>query len=536
MFGSVFLNGGQRPQVSRRQFLERAALLGGSAMVMTALDAWGAGIASSQDAPPALQGSGKGRSIIILGAGVAGMTAAYELGKLGYNVRVIEARGFAGGRCQSARKGFSLTELGGQEQICGFDEGLYINHGPWRIPFNHRSTLYYTRHFGVPLEVMVNENDAAYMRFDNAKGPLNGKRVRQFEVKADVRGHTSELVAKAAASGKLDTGLEKDDVERFIEYLRGEGYLDKDLKYTGTPGRGYAVNPGAGIDDPGPGKPSTPYPFADVLQSKLWSIVESVAHFEQQHTMFQPVGGMDRIAKAFEKQVSRYITYNAEVEKINQTDQGVTVSWVDTKTGQRSQASADYCLCTIPVSVLRGIEANFSAPFQQAMGQLSYDPVCKIGLQMKRRFWEEDDAIYGGHVYTDYPGINLISLPSAGWQSAKGVLLGYYMFGGDAAEMSARTPAERAAVALEAGQRIFPQYKESCESAFSVSWHLVQYNLGGWGNWSEEARKTAYPVLNRPDGRIYLAGEHMSYLGGWQAGAIESAWHQIAQIHHRVAA
>ncbi|MEA1674392.1 flavin monoamine oxidase family protein [Nitrospirillum sp. BR 11163] len=522
--------------VTRRHFLEKAALLGGSAMVMTALNAWGAGIASMASAPPALRGSGAGHKLLILGAGVAGMTAAYEMSKLGYQVTILEARAFGGGRCQTARKGFKLTELGGEEQECKFDEGLYLNHGPWRIPFCHRSTLHYTKTFGIPLEVFVNENDASYAQFDTVKGPLAGKRVRQFEVRADMRGYTSELVAKAATSGKLDTGLAKDDVELFIEYLRGEGYLESDLSYRGTEGRGYKVKPGAGIDDPGPGVPSVPYAFPDLVQSRLWRMVQSVGTFDQQHTMFQPVGGMDRIAKGFEKHVGHLIKYNAEVERIRQSDSGVTVDYLDTKTGKRATVSADYCLCTIPVSVLRTIDADFSSAYKQAMGMLSYDPVCKIGLQMKRRFWEEDDAIYGGHVYTDAPGINLISLPSSGWQSAKGVLLGYYMFGADATDMSGNTPAERAAIALEAGQRIFPQYKDSFETAFSASWHLIQYNLGGWGNWSAEARATAYPVLVKPDRRIYLAGEHISYIGGWQAGAIESAWHQIAQIHQRVAA
>jgi monoamine oxidase len=64
----------------------------------------------------------------------------------------------------------------------------------------------------------------------------------------------------------------------------------------------------------------------------------------------------------------------------------------------------------------------------------------------------------------------------------------------------------------------------------------VQYNLGGWAEWTEEARASAYPKLVEPDGRIYLAGEHLSYIGGWQAGGIESAWAQIAKLHKRAMA
>jgi monoamine oxidase len=152
---------------------------------------------------------------------------------------------------------------------------------------------------------------------------------------------------------------------------------------------------------------------------------------------------------------------------------------------------------------------------------------------MKRRFWEEDDQIYGGHVLTDLKGINTISLPSSGWQSKKGVLLGYYHYALDAIEASALSPAERAEFAVSAGEKIFPPYRDSFENAFSVAWHRVQYNLGGWAEWDEAGRKKAYPVLLEGEGRVLLAGEHLSYLTGWQAGAIESAWQQIERLHKK---
>jgi monoamine oxidase len=227
------------------------------------------------------------------------------------------------------------------------------------------------------------------------------------------------------------------------------------------------------------------------------------------------------------------IRYSTVVEKIRQSATGVTVSFkgADGKTGE---VTADYCVCTIPLSVLKQIDLDASAPFKAAMEGVAYAPVNKIGLQMKTRFWEDKHHIYGGHIYNDIPGIGSISLPSYGWQGQKGVLLGYYNFGGEAARISAKKPADRAAFAVAGGQKIFPEYAENFDNAFSFSWHLAEHNLGGWAEWGEDGRKNAYPVLCEPDGRLYLAGEHLSYLGGWQAGAIESAWQQIAKIHARV--
>ncbi|WP_426195332.1 FAD-dependent oxidoreductase [Massilia sp. DWR3-1-1] len=522
---------------SRRHFLARALAVGGSGFLLANMKAWGMDLASTRDAPPVLAGSGKGKTVVILGAGLAGMTAAYEMSKLGYTCKVIEARAFAGGRCQTARTGTVLEELGGEKQVCGFAPGQYINFGPWRIPFNHRSTLHYTSSFGVPLELFNNDNDAAYVYNDNAAGALRGRRLRQYEVKADTRGYVDELLAKGLQSGAMDQQVGAADKQLLIDYLVNEGYLSrKDLRYRGTEGRGFKVNPGAGIS-PGAGVPSDPLGFSDLLQSKLGHIYHSVHEFTQQSTMLQPVGGMDAIARAFEKRVGKMIRYNTEVLSLRNHSDGVDVGVRDARTGATSVVKGDFCLCTLPLSVLRQVDTDFSPAFKTAMMGAAYAPVCKIGLQMGRRFWEEDDGIYGGHVYTDTKGINLISLPSSNWQGRKGTLLGCYSFAGDAAEFSALSLKERADYALAAGEKIFPgQYRKNVESAFSVAWHRVKYNLGGWAEWSEEARAKAYPVLVEGEQRTLLAGEHMSYLGGWQAGAIESAWQQMARIHQRLSA
>jgi monoamine oxidase len=524
-------NSSPQAVVTRRSFLEQMALVGGTGLLLAGMEAFGYGIASAAEAPPAMTG-GAGKTVIILGAGVAGMSAAYELNKAGYKVQVIEARSFAGGRCQTARAGFSLTELGGATQTCDFDPGLYINHGPWRLPYHHRSVLHYTKLFKVPLEVMVNDNDRSFLFFDKGTGPLAGKKVRKGEIAADIRGSAAEMLAKVVRKGGLDDPMTAEDRELLVQYLIREGRLSRDsLAYTGTDGRGFITPPGAGLEA---GTPSKPFAVTDILHSRTWQVLASVAEFEQQRTMFQPVGGMDAIAKAFAKAIGPMIKYSTVVDKIQQDANGVTIS--ATAGGKPVVIKGDYCLCTIPLSVLKSIDLGVSDTFKAAIAAPSYAPVGKIGLQMKRRFWEEDEFIYGGHVHTDNPDIGSITLPSTGWQSNKGVLLGYYQFGANAAKISALSPAARATFATDFGKKIFPTYQSDMEKHFSVAWHRVQYNLGGWAGWSAEARAKSYPTLLEPDGRIYLAGEHLSHLGGWQAGGIESAWQQIAKIHARVMA
>lgn len=521
--------------LTRRTFLEGLGRIGGTSLLLAGMEAFGMGIASAQTAPPPLQGGGKGKKVVILGAGVAGLTSAYELGRAGYEVTVIEARAFAGGRSQTARKGFQLTELGGETQTCNFDDGFYINHGPWRIPFHHRSTLHYVKEFGVEVELFNNDNDNSYMYATTGKGPLANKPVRKMEVAADMRGNAAEILAKVVQSGSLDQQLGAGDKELFLEYLKSEGWLEaKDYKYRGTDGRGWIAKPGAGLH---PGVPSKPYAFADVLDSGAWRVLQSVSEWDQQRTMFQPKGGMYMIPRGFVEKggVGEKIRYSTVVEKIRQNAKGVEISVVDDK-GQKSLVKADYCICTIPLSVLKTIDNGLSPAKKAAMDGAAYAPVGKIGLQMKRRFWEEDHWIYGGHVYTDDMDIVSISLPSTNWLGQKGVLLGYYQFFANAAKVSAMTHAERTNFALDFGQKVFPAYRESFEASFSVAWHRVKYNLGGWAMWSDESRARDYPVLLEPEGRIYLAGEHLSYIGGWQAGGIESAWMQIAELHKHASA
>jgi monoamine oxidase len=170
---------------------------------------------------------------------------------------------------------------------------------------------------------------------------------------------------------------------------------------------------------------------------------------------------------------------------------------------------------------------------QAAIKGVEYVPTGKMGLQFSRRFWEEDDQIFGGISRTNMD-IAQIWYPSSGFLSSKGILVGYYNFAGEAFQLGNLSLAAREAHALKQGRKIHPQYDETFEASFSVSWHRVRYSLGGWAFYSQASRNNFYPILNEPDGPIYLAGEHLSYLTGWMAGALESAQQVVTTIHERV--
>jgi monoamine oxidase len=168
--------------------------------------------------------------VLILGAGLAGMTAALELRNAGYKVRVLEFNDRPGGRNWTLRGGDSYTELGGLRQSCEFEQGLYFNPGPWRIPYHHRAVLDYCKRLGVALEPFIQLNHNAYLHAANAFGGVP-QRVR--DIKADLQGHVSELLAKATRQGRLDEGLSQEDREILLEALRSWGALDANYAYNG---------------------------------------------------------------------------------------------------------------------------------------------------------------------------------------------------------------------------------------------------------------------------------------------------------------
>jgi len=260
--------------------------------------------------------------------------------------------------------------------------------------------------------------------------------------------------------------------------------------------------------------------------------------YEFQSTIFQPVGGMDMIARAFVREIGSLIRYNAKVTAIKQDDKHVTVTCVDARTGGAPMtATADWCLCTIPLSVLDQIDLDVGAPMMNAINAVPYGAAAKIGLQFKRRFWEEDEQIYGGITYTDLP-IWQIAYPNTNYGGpGRGVLLGAYVFDSPYAyEFTALPPEDRLKKAIEYGAQIHPQYETDYENGIAVGWHRVPWVLGCFGRWTDEARKQHYKDLCEIDGRIALAGEHASNLPAWQEGAVLSSLDAISRLHQRVLA
>jgi monoamine oxidase len=528
---------GTPENLSRRRFLTKVGVTGGAAALYGSLEALGL-VASPANAetvdfvPPTstdVAASGQRKKVAILGAGTAGLTIAYELGKAGYDCRLIEARGRPGGRAWTVRGGDRHTDTDGVTQVSRYDTGQYFNAGPSRIP-SHHLTLDYCRELGVAIEPMINANAQGFYYNENTAttdyGPLASTTITHRQAKADAYGYISEILATVANQGALDSLMSASDVEKLVAFANSFGGLSGG-KYLGNNRRGYATPPGAG-DQPGvvAGPPPS---MSAVLQNQLGDRFAFEFGFDQAMMMWQPVGGMDRISAALADAVGRQrITFNAEVTEFSNTASGVRIAY--RRDGRIQRLDADYAVVTIPPMVLRSIPSNLSAATKDALTVPVGSNTGRMGIQFKRRFWETDFKIFGGVTHTNLD-VSGIYYPSYDYLSRKGVVVGYY-----SGAYTTLSVADRVTRALDQGVKIHGEvYRREYENSFSVAWPKVPYSLGGWVQWPG-GRGAAYLHLQQPDGNVYFAGDHLSYYTAWQNGAFLSARKVVMDLHQRVTA
>jgi monoamine oxidase len=508
------------PALTRRRFLGHLGAIGGSSLVMTALSSWDL-MAAQAGKRPELTGRPRNGKVLVLGAGVSGLALSYELSKLGYDFHILEARDRVGGLVWTVRGGTTHTEIGGESQKCTWDEGMWVNAGAWRIPYSHTGVLNYCKELGVPLEIFVNETDASYFYYEGATaGSLAKQRVRLREVKADMVGQVNELLVKAIDQHSLDLPLTAEDQQRLVRFLVSEGYLDtNDRRYKAFANRG----------------PGDPYQLSALLQSPFANRIRSIPAREGTAAapMFHPIGGMDQIPKAFARAIEpSRLTFNAEVQSVKQDEKGATVVYRDTKTGQSQALTADYVVMCLPMSILGSLDCGLSPETMAAVRGTTHSNSAKMGLGMKRRFWEEDDQIFGGHLYSDLP-IGEFSYPSTGYFSRKGVLLGLYINGGgQAGDLIDQPLAARIEHVLMHSSKAHPQIRQEFESAYGVWWRKVEYSRGGYAGGATTARRAQ---LAKVENRLLIGSAATAPYSepDWQEGAVAAAWQALASLHER---
>lgn len=501
--------------LTRRALLERIAAVGGAAAAYAAMETMGLAAPTPVGAetfalPP---GSGSGRSVVVLGAGIAGLVSAYELRRAGFEVTLLEARNRIGGRSWTVRGNEAVEQIDRQAQRAAFSVGQYFNAGPARIPSSHRVILQYAHRLGVPLEVFVNSNQSAGWDFGGQVHP-------QRRMVTDIRGHVGELLAKAIDARALDQAVPADELAMFRQFLAAYAGLDDKGRYAATVSSGYAKWPG-GYDQHA--EPVDRLTFRQLVPSRA---VALPYFFEQimdmQATMLQPVGGMDRIAGALYAEVRPSVRLSTPVTAIRREGAGVRIEHGANAT------RADYCVCTLPANLLSRLPSDFGPGKRAALKAVPYLKSAKVAFEAPR-FWERDDHVYGGLAWTDRLNENVI-YPSHGFGAERGVVVGAYVAGWThdhtPDSFVAKPIAEQIRISRDSIEALHPGRSRLLESPLAINWGQVPWSegVGAFGeDFGERKRGPQYRELLRPEGPIVFAGEHLSYLGLWQEGSALSA-------------
>lgn len=535
-------------RLSRRAFIAQFGLLAGTGAAYSAMSTLGMAPAAADTQitrtgfiPPKpgdlidqVQGHHK---VLIMGGGPAGLVTAYELQKGGYDVEVLEARTRPGGRVWTARNGVTETDLNGETQTCDFSTGHFYNVGATRIP-QHHITLDYCRELGIELLAFGNQNADSPVYY-SGDTELNNVAIPYRQAKADTYGYISELLTKAVDKGALDDDLTRDDKEALSEFLSSFGDLSSDGRYLGSSRAGFNGAPsGAGTDYGDPRKASA---LSDVVQSGIGRNFSFEFGYDQAMMMYSPVGGMDTIYYRMAESIGpNRVKYGAEITGFSTGDDNAK-PWVTyTRNGRDEQVEADFVVNALPPHLLLKLDNDLPMDLTNALKDATPFSSGKLGIEYSRRWWEEDQRIFGGASNTDL-AIEQIMFPYDHYLSDRGVVVAYYNNADNHLEFEGLAHADRLKKAVDLGKRIHGDvYGENIRTSFSGSFMKTKYSEGAWIDWKGGSHSHndsgSYKKALEPVGRMYFAGDHLSNAIAWQHGALESGRAAVTAIHERVGA
>lgn len=484
---------------TRRTFLHRAAL---SLPALAALPRL-ASAAETQAAAPAqaMECTGKPRKVVVIGAGLAGLAAAWELHQAGQDVTLLEAQTRAGGRVYTLRSPFADGLYAEAGALSFYDnrysrryvDALQLPTEPIRP--NRLATVYHLR--GKRLEVRPGQPAEWPVQLtpEEAKLGFGGMMFKYFEPGFKL-GDPADPAFDLAAFKKLD-----------------EVTLEQFLTNQGA-SRGAIDLLSAGVH----------FGYGWSTGSALHRLISDAALFVAgKQSAFVIPGGTDLMPRAFAKILRDRIYYGAPVVKVEQQPDKVRVIY--RQAGTEQALEADHLICAAPIPAVRRIEFAPALPAskRQIVDKLEYTPVTRIYLQTRHRFWEE--AGRGGGAFTDLP-IQLVTeqpfAQSAYEANGRRGLLEAHIKGEEAERVGKLDQEAQIAFALEHLEKVHPGIRQHVEGGASYSWGEDPWAGGGYAWWKPGELTAWVPELAKPEGRIHFAGEHTSSMGRTLEGALES--------------
>lgn len=459
-------------------------------------------------------GTNKNLHVGIVGAGICGLVAAYELEQLGCTSIILEA---------------DKNHVGGRLRTFRFDDGSYVEAGAMRIPEEHHLTRSYVSELGLTLRPFIQSNPKAVIRLrgqtrrkeasgelgslftsDSGQRPNDADAVWQRTISDTLVALSAEEIADLYKNKPQTKKIRDLDQLSLVGFLSSQGINDHSIEYL------------AGI-----------YGIEAALHISL------TEHLREEHEgvwvekFDEVVGGMDQLASALQNKIKGPVQSGAFVKSIDQSSSDVRIGY--TQDNIEKSISVDCVVVTAPLPVVRSLHFSpkLSGKKHDAIRRIFYDSSTKVIARSSRRFWEEDDGIFGGGSFHDdllgsvwYPNDNLDQDPVISAQSS--AFLASYSWG----QLARRVPNQRSQI-VDALAELHPSLRDNPSQIKDLrfwSWDRFPLTQGAYAFFRPGEHTSLFRELLRPEGRIYFAGEHASLAHSWIQGAIESALHAVEQI------
>ena len=484
--------------MKRRDFLKQTALAAGFALSAREANAFAVSPHALKASDEGLVRRGVPKKVVVVGAGVAGLAAAYELNGAGHDVTVLEARARPGGRVQTMRDQFS--------------DGLYAEAGAMNVYDTHDWTMKYVKLFGLTLDPSAPSTLASVVSMRGRRIVARQGQPGEYphdltaeEKRMGRRGMWEKYVLSAAkdvgdydAQGWPPAALLKYDRMTFTEFLRAQGASADAATLLGLGALG-AFGDGAGT-----------------VSALL--LLREIAHRSRIKQNYYIRGGTDLLPRAFAAKLSEKIRYGAPVVGVEQDSGGVRVAYLHA--GARESLSADRVVCAVPFTVLRRMKVSpeFTPEKRRAVEEMPYTSVARTYLQTSSKFWLEEGLT--GSATTDLS--NMLVFDGAPGQPPRRGIIEAYFAGPQARRLTAMREPERVLSTLALMEKVHPRVRREFEVGATKCWDEDEWARGAYAWYRPGQMQSLLPHVARPEGRIHFAGEHASSLFGWMQGAIES--------------
>ncbi len=451
--------------------------------------------------------------VIVAGAGLSGLSAAYELSERGYEVTVIEGRDRIGGRV------FTLRD--------SFLDGQFVELGGELLGDGYKRMLGYAQKFGVQFEEVPPEIETSGS-VANLQGGIGTTAIlknKLYPIGATLDPHPYDL--KGDESKSLPPMILTRHLRQMMREVAGNAEKIAELDKLSLADALRKI-----------GVSETAIRLINI--SLNYNSIETVSAgslmFEGQRRLGagtkanRIVGGNSEIPKALAENAKKNgvkIILQARIKKISHTANSVKISFQD-KRGKNNIIEAEKLVCTIPFSVLREIKFSPSLPEPKmnAINQLAYTHITKVYLQGSRFEW--DSRNIGSSIWTDTP-LERIFMAAGKRGDKRGIFTAW--MDGDGADFADKMNNQvRQKWAKNEFEKALPVMKGSIERTRTKSWANDEFVKGAYSHFTRGQFSELKPYLKTPVGVIHFAGEHTAENAPGMEGALETAERAVDEI------